>query len=121
VSTFSRLNELAPIQVWGGTVGRAVQGEQITLAVLDLAAGEEVPEHQHPNEQVGLVLKGQITMIVAGESRSLGPGETYVIPGGVPHGASSGPEGCSVIDTFSPVRRDWDALPRLEPSPGRWP
>jgi quercetin dioxygenase-like cupin family protein len=121
VSTYSRLSEVPPIQVWGATVGRAVQGDHITLAVLDLAPDEVVPEHKHPNEQVGLVLKGQITMTIAGESRALGPGETYVIPGGVPHGASSGPDGCTVLDTFSPVRSDWDALPRLEPSPGRWP
>ncbi len=67
------------------------------------------------------MLRGLVTMTIAGESRRLGVGDTYVIPGGVPHGAETGPEGATVIDVFSPPREDWEKVERLEPSAGAWP
>jgi quercetin dioxygenase-like cupin family protein len=91
------------------------------MAVVDLEPGISVPEHQHENEQVGVVLEGTVTMTVAGESRELGPGETYVIPSNALHRAAAGPDGCSVVDIFAPVRADWEKLERQDPTPGRWP
>ncbi|MDQ6771721.1 MAG: cupin domain-containing protein [Candidatus Dormibacteraeota bacterium] len=120
-TTFDSLAAVRPHLIWTGARARAVEGGRITLAVVDLDPSSEVPEHSHDNEQVGLVLKGAITMRVAGEARLLGPGETYVIPGGVPHSAAAGPAGASVVDTFSPVRADWAQVERGEPSPGMWP
>jgi quercetin dioxygenase-like cupin family protein len=118
---FAELNGIAPIKIWEGAVARAVQGERLTLAVVDLEPDQAVPEHHHDNEQLGFVLKGSITMVVGGESRTLRPGEAYAIPSQVPHSAHSGPEGASVVDVFCPVRSDWASLPRLEPSVGAWP
>ena len=91
------------------------------MAAVDLDPGSDVPEHQHENEQVGVVLRGSVTMTIAGESRELGPGETYSIPPNVRHSARGGPEGGTVIDIFAPVRSDWESAERLEPSPGAWP
>ncbi len=121
MDVFGRLEELERIPIWGGAEARAVVGDQITFAVIDLEPNSQVPEHHHVNEQVGMVLRGEITLTVAGEARTLGPGGTYVLRGDVAHSALTGPEGCSVIDTFSPVRRDWDAFPRQDPRPGAWP
>ena len=94
---------------------------RITFAVVDVEPDQDVPEHHHVNAQLGLVLQGSITMVVDGESRRLVVGDTYVIPSDVPHSASTGPEGATVIDVFTPVREDWEAAERLQPSPGRWP
>jgi quercetin dioxygenase-like cupin family protein len=121
MSAFDSLATIRPLAIWQGAVARPVQGEHITLAVVDLVPDQDVPEHRHGNEQVGIVLRGSITMTIAGESRSLSTGETYVIPGGIPHSAVSGPEGASVIDVFTPVRADWQNVERLQPSKGSWP
>ncbi len=120
-SPFHPLASLHPYRVWDGAVARAVRGERIQLAVLDLDPGIEVPEHSHGNEQVGIVLTGRMLLRVGSDERDLGPGETYVIPPDVPHRAVAGPEGATVIDTFGPPREDWERLERLEPSPGNWP
>jgi quercetin dioxygenase-like cupin family protein len=98
-----------------------VHGSRVTLAVVDLEPDLDVPEHHHENEQVGIVLTGRITMVIDGEGRDLGPGEAYVIPSNVPHSAHTGPDGASVVDVFSPVRADWNAVTRLAPGAGRWP
>ena len=46
----------------------------------------ELPEHAHA-AQWGLVLQGQITLTVNGQTRTYGPGEHYFIPAETPHSA----------------------------------
>jgi quercetin dioxygenase-like cupin family protein len=121
MGVYDSVDAVRPYRIWDGAVARAVSGERITLAVVDLEPNLVVPEHQHPNEQVGMVLAGFVTMTVDGESKRLGVGETYVIPGDVPHGAETGPEGATVLDVFTPTREDWEQVERLEPSAGAWP
>jgi quercetin dioxygenase-like cupin family protein len=121
MSAFDSLDRIRPYKTWDGVVARSVRGETMTFAVVDVEPNVVVPEHRHANEQVGIVLKGSITMTVAGESRRLVVGETYVIPGDVPHAAETGPEGVTVVDVFDPPREDWERLERLEPSAGAWP
>ena len=121
MGTYDSLSTVRPYKIWNGAVARAVRGERITFAVVDLEPNLVVPEHQHQNEQVGLVLQGFVTMTIGGEARRLGAGETYVIHGDVPHGAETGPEGATVIDVFNPTRGDWEQVERLEPSAGAWP
>ena len=63
------------LAIWGDTVrARRVQGERITLAVVELAPNAVVPEHRHAAEQLGIVIKGQMHFTVDGETRDLGPG-----------------------------------------------
>ncbi len=120
-TTFQSVSELKPLAIWQGAKARAIHGDRLTVAVIDLEPDLEVPEHHHDNEQLGFVLKGHVTMVIAGESRRLGVGETYRIPSNVVHSASTGPDGASVVDVFAPVRADWSQAPRLDPHPGAWP
>ena len=115
------LSAIAPIQVWEKVRARRVQGDQITLAVVELDAGAVVPEHRHPSEQNGIVIQGEMSFRVGSEERKLGPGGTWRILGNVPHSAQAGPNGAVVIDVFSPIRTDWDALPPLELTDPEWP
>ncbi len=113
--------ELQPARIWDGVVARAVHGEKLTVGIIDLDPNVVVPEHRHDNEQVGIVLRGSVTMVVAGESRELPVGGTYTISSQVPHSARAGAAGATVADVFAPGRADWDRAPKLEPFPGRWP
>lgn len=121
MGTFTSFASERPYRIWTGAVARVVHGDRITMAAVDLDPNVEVPEHRHHNEQLGFVLRGRVTMVVAGEARELRPGETYTIPSDVPHSARSGPEGATVMDVFAPVRADWEKAERLEPSRGGWP
>jgi quercetin dioxygenase-like cupin family protein len=108
------------LRVWDGVVARTVEGERLSLAVVELDPGSVVPEHSHENEQLGLVLRGSLVFSVGEEKRALGPGGTWRIPASTPHAVETGPEGAVVIDVFSPIRDDWQALERLE-RPPLWP
>ena len=108
-------------RIWDGIAVRAVHGDELTLALVELDPGVHLPEHMHANEQMGIVIEGSITFTVGGETRELGPGGTWRIPGDMPHSADVGPEGAVVVDVFAPVRDDWKALATLEARPSRWP
>jgi quercetin dioxygenase-like cupin family protein len=121
VKTYDQIAELRPHKIWNNVVARAVNGERMTLAVVDLPPNVAVPEHHHENEQLGIVLRGSVTFTIGGESRDLATGDTYVIPSHVPHHVEAGPEGCSVADVFAPIRADWERLERADPFPPDWP
>jgi quercetin dioxygenase-like cupin family protein len=114
------LADITPIHVWEGVIARRVQGDQLTLAIVELEPNQPVPEHRHPNEQNGMVIRGEVRFRVGDEERLLGPGGTWQIPGDVPHSVVTGPDGAVVIDVFAPIRADWEALPKLDREP-RWP
>jgi quercetin dioxygenase-like cupin family protein len=113
----------APLfEVWGEAVrARRVQGERITLAVVELGPDAAVPEHHHEAEQMGIVITGQVQFTIDGETRALGPGGTWRILSNRPHGVTAGPDGAVVIDVFTPVRADWDDLLVVEGAMPRWP
>jgi quercetin dioxygenase-like cupin family protein len=122
VSNLVDFDSLPVIDVWGTTVrARRVEGERLTLALVELAPDSIVPGHQHENEQLGMVITGTVTFTIGDETRVLGPGGSWRIPSNVHHQVSVGPAGAMVIDIFAPTRRDWDALPVNAPRPAPWP
>jgi quercetin dioxygenase-like cupin family protein len=121
MSTFGSLRSIPPRRIWEGALARPVDGERVTVAVVELAPGVTVPEHHHEHEQVGFVLQGWLIFTVGQETARLGPGDTYRIPSRVPHRAVAGEEGAVVADVFAPVREDWRGLETVPASPPRWP
>ena len=108
MSTFKQLSELRPYRLGEGIKSRAVNGERMTLAVVDLEPNAVLPEHKHENEQLGFVIRGSMTMRIGTEMQELHAGDTYLIPSHTPHNAAAGPEGATVTDVFAPIRADWE-------------
>jgi quercetin dioxygenase-like cupin family protein len=104
-----------------GYLARAVHGKQLTLALVEVEPGAVLPEHQHPNEQFGMVIEGSVVFRVGEETRTVEPGGIWRIPADTPHTVTGGREGAVVVDIFSPAREDWAASERLEPRPPQWP
>ena len=119
--TFKPLHSIRPYKLAAGIAARAVEGERLSMAVVDLDPNAVLPEHHHDNEQLGFVIAGSITMRIGTEKRVLYPGDTYAIPSHVPHDATTGPDGATVVDAFAPPRADWAQLERPETSAPRWP
>jgi len=108
-------------KLWQGVSGRIIEGERVTLAIVELSANGTVPSHQHEQEQLGLVVRGEVTFTVGDETRTFGPGGTWRVPSMTPHGAITGPDGATVVDVFNPIRDDWHAAPSDEEVVPRWP
>jgi quercetin dioxygenase-like cupin family protein len=121
MSAFDDVREIAPRRIWDSVVVRSVDGERLTLGVVELDPDSVVPEHRHENEQLGLVLQVSLRFRIGDDSRELGPGGTWSIPPNVPHEVHVGPEGAVVIDVFAPTRADWEAIAQDEPREPHWP
>jgi quercetin dioxygenase-like cupin family protein len=121
VAAFDSIDGLDAQRIWPGVIGKSVNGEQLTLALLELDPDAVVPEHSHVNEQVGILLRGFLTFRIGGESRECGPGATWRILADVPHDVRVGPEGAVLVEAFAPARADWDALERLGTDRPLWP
>jgi quercetin dioxygenase-like cupin family protein len=117
MTAFDDVGAIVPLRIWDGVVGRAVQGEQLTLTLIELEPDSVVPEHSHVNEQVGILLRGSLTFRIDGEERELGRGATWCIPAHAPHDVVTGPDGATLVEAFAPPRHDWASLVRLDPAP----
>ena len=121
VKTFESLRDIRPHVLREGITARAVEGERMTMAVVDLVPDLVMPAHHHENEQLGFIIAGSMVMRIGNEERELRPGDTYSIPSNVSHDVVAGPDGATVVDVFAPVRADWREMKRLDPHAPRWP
>ncbi|MFT3873096.1 MAG: cupin domain-containing protein [Nocardioides sp.] len=104
--------ERSVIETAPGVELDGLAGSSVSLAVVTLEPGAVAPVHRHAHEQVGMLIRGQMTLTVAGETYEIGPGEGYVVPSDVPHGAAAGPEGAVAVEAFvAPVGYHASALP----------
>ena len=82
-------------------------GDRAQMSFVTLTPGAQVPMHDHPHEQMGVVLEGEFVMVIGGESRTIKTGDKYVIPGGVEHGVPDVKVKSVALDIFSPPREDY--------------
>jgi quercetin dioxygenase-like cupin family protein len=85
-------------------------GEKMLVLLVRLEPHAILPDHHHVNEQSGAVIEGSLTFTIGGEERELAAGQAYLIPSDVMHGAVAGPDGCLVVDVFTPPRDDYVQL-----------
>ena len=100
-------DELNPVDQFPGVVRRTlVSGDHLTLVEIRIAPGAEVPEHTHPHEQAGHVAAGRVHFRIGDLDRELGPGDSYLIPGDLPHQVRA-LDAATLIEVFSPVRAEF--------------
>lgn len=92
----------------GGGVTRRVLAESPEMMVVEFAfaAGGTGAPHSHPHVQSTFVKSGRFDFTVSGETFSVGPGDSFVIPPGAEHGCVAREPGV-LIDTFAPRRDDF--------------
>lgn len=104
------LAEVAPFSPLPGFEMRSISGGALMGNWVRIGPDQEMPRHQHPEEQFGVMLEGHLELTVGDETWLLGPGTAYTIPGGVPHQARTRADGCLVLDVFTPPRADYGRL-----------
>jgi quercetin dioxygenase-like cupin family protein len=81
-------------------------GERAMVVRFELEKDAVLPDHSHPHEQMGLVISGALELTVAGETRTLQAGASYVAPANSTHSAIA-VERSIVVDVFSPPRVEY--------------
>ena len=95
------------IQVMEGIERKTlVYGEKTLLTEFVLKKGTILPEHNHPHEQTGYLVKGVLKLTIGGETFEVKPGDSWCIPGDCEHWAEV-LEDSLAVEVFSPVREDY--------------
>lgn len=81
--------------------------EKMLLSMVTLEPNSVVEEHSHPHEQMGVLLEGEMTFFIGGESKVVKPGDVWRIPGNVVHKVINGPKPSKAVDIFSPIRQEY--------------
>ncbi len=98
----------------GGGVVMQVLGVGSSMNVLhwNMADGSEVTHHNHPEEQFGFVIRGELQLVIEGETFSVKAGDGYFIPPNKYHSFVAVGE-TEAIDVFTPIKREY-ANPHID-------
>ena len=96
--------DVAPLELVPGLVFQPVTTDAVMTNFVTFEPGADAPTHHHAEQQIAIIVSGELTFTVGGETRVMAPGDLVVIPPHVPHGGVAGPEGCVAIDVFTPPR-----------------
>ncbi|MCH2373315.1 MAG: cupin domain-containing protein [Planctomycetes bacterium] len=107
---FIDINDVKPLEVVPGCRMRTPYGEHLMFSYLEMDEGAEVPLHDHPHEQGGMLLKGTMELTIGDEVRRVEAGSMFIIPPNTPHRAVAVGGPAVVLDVFSPVREDYAEL-----------
>jgi len=104
---FPTAAEMGRHTIFPGVNIQTCAADKMMLSVVDLEPRSVVAEHDHPHEQVGMVLQGRLVFTIGGETQTLGPGDVYRIPGGVRHKVVALDEPARALDIFNPIRTEY--------------
>jgi len=91
-----RLHEFRP-----GIRSELESGSNLTMAFMEISPNKEGAAHDHPFDQCGIVVGGEIEMSVGEEKRLLKPMETYFIPAGLKHNWKTSGSTAKIIDVVA--------------------
>jgi len=104
--TFQQISTLAERKIRDGVYLRVLAGAELMFTIVRFEPNATVPTHQHPHEQLGFILDGELEMWIGADRRQLRRGDVYAIPPNVPHGAKTHGTTAQVLDAFHPLRED---------------
>jgi quercetin dioxygenase-like cupin family protein len=82
--------------------------DKLFLAEHQMVKGWVGTVHSHPHDQVVYVVRGHLKVTCQGKTFEIRSGDSFVVRGGVEHGASA-LEDSVVVDIFTPCREDYIA------------
>lgn len=91
-------------EVRPGIFGATVHTDQLTATYYRYEPGSSWEEHQHPQDQITSVLKGEVEFVVAGETVTLREGQAAALPGNTPHSATVGELGAETLNFWTSRR-----------------
>ncbi|MCR1782380.1 cupin domain-containing protein [Nocardioides carbamazepini] len=96
---------ITPVEILPGLSFQPVLGTDTLLNFVTYAPHSEAPLHTHEEEQVVLVLEGELHFQLNEHTRVMRPGDVAVVPAWVPHGAHTLDVPCVQVDFFNPPRQ----------------
>lgn len=98
------IDDIRPVSFSTGLDFRPILADRALVNFVYFDEHAEAPSHVHEEEQVTIVLEGELHFELGGETRVLRAGQAAVIPPWVRHGARTVGTRCVEIDVFAPPR-----------------
>ena len=95
---FWNLSSIESAEFRPGILSKAEIGSDLIMACMEIGPGKEDTGHEHPFDQGGVILKGQIEMFVGEERKTLRSNEAYFIPAGMRHGWKTFEQTAKILD-----------------------
>jgi len=86
---------------------RMIWGEGAMCSFLSVDPGRISPYHNHPEEQLSIVLGGYLDETIMDKSIRMEAGDITYLPGDMVHRGVYGTQGCDILDVFWPPRPDF--------------
>lgn len=105
MSYAARWDDLPEVEVLPGNFRRSVMGLQGSINRIRLVHPSGTPPHQHDvEEQMVMMLEGEMDVTIGDAVTRLGPGMVCCIPAGTPHHFQSIAGEATFMETFTPGR-----------------
>jgi quercetin dioxygenase-like cupin family protein len=102
---YLRVDDLPVVEILAGLTLRPMLGTNMMVSFVRYEPHAEAPRHAHVEEQIFVMLEGELEMDLDGEVRMMRRGDVALIPSWVPHRVSAGAEPASQFDVFCPPRQ----------------
>jgi quercetin dioxygenase-like cupin family protein len=103
---FLELQNIQATPLVDGITLKAIYGEKCSVSFLELSPYSRIPAHHHDNEQIGIVLEGELEYTIGNETQLCRAGTTFVIPPNTIHsGVVVSDQTAKLIDIFTPPRK----------------
>ena len=102
---FVKVADIDAVEFVPGLRFRPVLGERAMANFVSFEPNTVAPTHVHEEEQIVVVLEGELEFEIDGEVRTMRPGDVAVIPPWVRHGARTLESPCLEVDVFTPPRQ----------------
>jgi quercetin dioxygenase-like cupin family protein len=102
---YVNVDAITPVEFLPGLGFRPVLGHRAMTNFVSFEPGAQAPRHVHEEEQIVIVLDGEMVFDLDGDVRTMRKGDVAVIPAWVPHGAWTTDSHCLEVDVFSPPRQ----------------
>jgi quercetin dioxygenase-like cupin family protein len=101
---YVHIDDLKSAEFVPGLTFRPVLGDGVLTNFVHFDHNTEAPKHVHEEEQIVIILDGEMTFDIDGDVRTMRKGDVAVIPAWVPHGAWTTDTTCLEVDVFCPPR-----------------
>jgi quercetin dioxygenase-like cupin family protein len=113
------IDGITPAEFGPGLMFRPVLGQGVLTNFVNYEPGAQAPRHVHEEEQMVIVLDGELHFDLDGDVRTMSRGDVAVIPAWVPHAAWTTDQHCLQIDVFCPPRKTLLALAEQQQAAGQ--
>jgi len=83
-ATVVNMDSIEPL-LFGDVTVRAVVANTVRVMRLEIGEGTKSPHHNHADEEIFLLLEGQLRVIGGDSTFMMSPGDVFVVPPFVPH------------------------------------